>query len=59
MAEGPFYYCLAHSTVEEREGCRSANRMGPYATREEAENWQGTVARRNEEWEEQDREERD
>lgn len=56
MAEGPFYFCLKHQTVEEREGCRGADRMGPYPTREEAENWQGTLARRNDEWEAQDEE---
>lgn len=31
-----WYYCLAHQRVEPEEGCANAERMGPYATEEEA-----------------------
>jgi hypothetical protein len=56
MADTEWYYCLDHKTVEPKGGCRSANRFGPYATREEAERALEKVAERNEEWEQQDRE---
>lgn len=50
MAQGEFYYCLEHKTVEPFEGCRSADRLGPYATKEEAAAALDKVADRNEEW---------
>lgn len=50
MAQGEFYYCLEHKTVEPFEGCRSADRLGPYASREEASAALDKVADRNEEW---------
>jgi hypothetical protein len=46
-----WYYCLEHKTVEPYEGCRAEVRIGPFATREEAESALETVARRNEQWE--------
>ena len=49
MDEG-WYYCLDHRTVEPADGCRAAVRIGPFATREEAAKALETVARRNEEW---------
>jgi hypothetical protein len=45
-----WYYCLEHKTVEPYEGCRAEVRIGPFATREEAERALETVARRNEQW---------
>jgi hypothetical protein len=45
-----WYWCLDHGRVEPREGCRAEVRMGPYATREEAEHWRERVAQRNEAW---------
>jgi hypothetical protein len=33
---GEWYYCLKHGTVEEGPECPARNRLGPYATREEA-----------------------
>lgn len=51
MAAGEWYYCLDHKTVEPYEACKSASRLGPYATREEAERSLDKVAERNEEWE--------
>jgi hypothetical protein len=54
MADGNWYYCLEHKTVETKDGCRAIERFGPYATREEAEHAMQKVAERNEEWERQD-----
>lgn len=47
-----WYYCLKHHEVEGREGCRAADRLGPYDTREEAARALEIVAERNKEWEE-------
>jgi len=48
MDTGPWYYCLDHRTVEPREGCPDRVRLGPYATRAEAEHALDKVAERNE-----------
>ncbi len=48
MAEGPWFYCLKHHAVEPRDGCAERHRLGPYATREEAELALQKVAERNE-----------
>ena len=45
-----WYFCLRHHQVEPREGCKAADRLGPYATRAEAENALEKVAERNETW---------
>jgi hypothetical protein len=45
-----WYYCLDHETVEPYAGCRAEVRIGPFPTREEAEQALDTVARRNEAW---------
>lgn len=45
-----FYFCLNHHTVEGAEGCRAQDRLGPYATRAEAEHALERVEERNEEW---------
>ncbi len=50
-AEDPeYWYCLKHKSVEPREGCRNADRLGPYATSHDAENALATVEARNEAW---------
>ena len=49
MAES-FYFCLDHNTVEGEDGCRAADRLGPYASREEAERALSKVQERNEAW---------
>ena len=36
MANGEWYYCLDHHTVEPYEACRSETRLGPYASPAEA-----------------------
>lgn len=51
MAEGEWYYCLTHHVAEPFEGCKSADRLGPYPTRAEAERALEKVAERNEAWE--------
>lgn len=50
--EEEWYYCVEHSAVEPKFGCRVTNRLGPYPTREEAARALETVERRNEEWDE-------
>lgn len=57
MAEldGTWWYCMKHHKVEPYEGCRAADRLGPYATREEATHALEKVEERNEEWEEDPR----
>ncbi|MEJ7707598.1 MAG: hypothetical protein WKF82_10215 [Nocardioidaceae bacterium] len=47
---GQYYYCLDHNSVEGADGCKSADRLGPYATREEATNALDKVQQRNEDW---------
>lgn len=45
-----WYYCVEHGTPEPRLGCRIANRLGPYPTREAAARALATVTRRNDAW---------
>lgn len=47
---GDWYYCLKHHTVEQGLQCPARNRLGPYATREAAENALQTAKERNEDW---------
>ncbi|HYO31761.1 MAG TPA: hypothetical protein VES21_02855 [Nocardioidaceae bacterium] len=49
MAE-QFYFCLKHRTVEGEDGCKAADRLGPYPSRDEAETALDKVQQRNEEW---------
>ncbi len=51
MAQGEWYYCLEHHAVEPYEACRSATRLGPYATPTDAANALARVAQRNDDWE--------
>ena len=52
-----WYWCFAHDRAEpEGEQCAAENRLGPYATRDQALHWRDTVEARNERWKEQDRE---
>lgn len=48
--KGKFYFCLNHHTVEGEDGCRAADRLGPYDTRQEAEHALERVEERNEAW---------
>ncbi len=57
MSEGPqFYYNLATGGVEEGPQSPSSDRMGPYATRGEAEQALSIAAKRNEKWDQDDEE---
>ncbi|MHA4813249.1 hypothetical protein ACXZ65_02720 [Streptomyces aculeolatus] len=49
---GEWYYCLEHKRVEEGPQCKALNRLGPYATPEEAARAIETAEARNEEWDE-------
>jgi hypothetical protein len=54
-AEHGWWYCLKHHTVEPYDSpCPGKDRLGPYATREEAARALQTVQKRNEEWDAQD-----
>ncbi|MDI2128601.1 hypothetical protein [Yinghuangia seranimata] len=48
---GEWYYCVRHNKVEEGPECRALDRLGPYATRSEAEHALELVRERNEAWE--------
>jgi hypothetical protein len=45
-----WWYCLRHNTVEQGPGCPGKDRLGPYATEQEAERALETVRERNREW---------
>lgn len=51
-----YYYVLATGQVEEGRQTGASGRMGPYASREEAEKAMAIAKERNEKWEEDDRE---
>jgi hypothetical protein len=48
--DGQWYFCLIHQRTEHGPGCPDAERLGPYATREEADQALQTAAERNEAW---------
>lgn len=50
MSESEYWYCLTHKTVEGEDGCRNADRLGPYGSSEEASRALEKVQERNEEW---------
>ncbi|MCI0689750.1 MAG: hypothetical protein L0Y54_21310 [Sporichthyaceae bacterium] len=45
-----WYFCLVHHTVEANEGCKAADRLGPYDSKEEAAGALERAAQRNEDW---------
>jgi hypothetical protein len=49
-----WWYCLKHHQVEGDDGCAGKDRLGPYATREEASRALELVQERNREWDAQD-----
>lgn len=53
-AQGKWYYCFKHQKVETHDESDEMDRMGPYPTREAAENWRQQVAARNDAWDEDD-----
>ncbi|MGH3365011.1 MAG: hypothetical protein ACRDOW_09795 [Nocardioidaceae bacterium] len=48
MAE--YWFCLTHHRVEGEEGCRSADRLGPYPSEAAAARALESVEERNEAW---------
>ena len=48
MADGEWYWCLKHHAVEPYDGCRSEERLGPYATQQEAASVLDRMRERNE-----------
>lgn len=56
MADEEWYWCQRHQRAEPAgQACRALDRLGPYPSRQAAENWRETAEARNETWEEQDR----
>jgi hypothetical protein len=53
-SDNDWWYCLKHHTVEHGAGCPGKDRLGPYASAEEASQALEIVQRRNEEWDAQD-----
>ncbi len=51
---GPWYWCLTHSRIEPSEGCANIERMGPYATREQAATALDRAHENTERWDEDD-----
>ena len=50
MADGPWFWCMKHNTVEPVEGCAERHRLGPYASEQEAARALDKVEERNEAW---------
>jgi hypothetical protein len=50
MSENEYWFCLTHHTVEGRDGCKNADRLGPYASADEASRALDKVQERNEQW---------
>jgi hypothetical protein len=55
MSDERWYFCLVHQRVETEKGCAHSERLGPFATQEEAERALQTAAERNEAWDEDPR----
>ena len=51
----PWFYNVRTGQVEGASGARAADRLGPYATREQAQAALERVQQRNDEWDEQDK----
>ena len=46
-----WWFCLNHQTVEQGMGCAGTERMGPYASSQEASQALQRAAERTEQWE--------
>ncbi|MFI6597095.1 hypothetical protein ACIBHX_12610 [Nonomuraea sp. NPDC050536] len=55
MSDGQWWFCLKHMRVEPEQGCPNKDRMGPYATEEEAAGALQRAAERNKAWDEAER----
>lgn len=51
---GPWYWCLRHNRAESTERCGAELRMGPYPTKEAAEQYAETAQAREDAWEAED-----
>ncbi|SDR83791.1 hypothetical protein SAMN04488570_0524 [Nocardioides scoriae] len=49
-----FWYCLKHHAVEGKDGCKAADRLGPYDSEAEASRALEKVEERNESWDAKD-----
>lgn len=51
-----WYWCVRHNRAEDgANACRADDRLGPYESKEAAENWRTLVEARNDQWDEEDR----
>ena len=51
-----WYWCLRHRRVEGEDNvCGAEDRMGPYATPQDAEHWRERLEARNQKWDADDR----
>jgi hypothetical protein len=50
MSDGEYWFCLKHHTVEGVDGCKNADRLGPYGSAAEASRALDRVEERNEDW---------
>jgi len=46
----PYWWCLTHERAEGRDGCANTVRLGPFDTKEEAEQALETARKRSEAW---------
>lgn len=53
--DGTWWYCLKHHAVEPYGGCKAEERLGPYATPDEAAEALKRVQQRNVDWDEDPR----
>jgi len=51
MSDREYWFCLTHHRVEPRDGCKNADRLGPYPTEDAAARALEQVEERNEAWE--------
>lgn len=54
-----WWYCLNHNTVEDGSGCALTDRLGPYASKEDAEQALATARRRTADEDARDRADND
>ena len=51
---GPYWWCLVHRCVEGDRGCGHKDRLGPYATRAQAQEALSAARDRSDAWDEAD-----
>jgi hypothetical protein len=50
MSKAEYWFCLVHHTVEGADGCKNADRLGPYSSEDDASRALDKVAERNDAW---------